>query len=305
MAHSFAANSVNKNDTGSGDTIKKTVAAALTRKYPARDYSHIFDNIDNKTVENSAALARSVIKENVRRGTLSKEDLKDMPYLYGGLTLFYAANEKNNTKAANLSHALAYTKQAASDIYNTQVPKSVSQNNQVSENYLSSVPNYIIQDAADYLYDAYDTFSKKHFEERNVQNSPLPTYEEAKTKGSGWLLCDEKESIFHDNGKGEKEKKYVHPDGREVVFDGDTFEVITDPELMGTYNYGKYLPEDSYEKTVLGTMDYAVDGISHFWHDVLPYLIFLKSNTREEFETKIKPFLDYLANAGILIDNSD
>ncbi len=53
----------------------------------------------------------------------------------------------------------------------------------------------------------------------------------------GWTELPPSQSVFHDNGTGLPERKFIHVDGREAVYDGDTGQVITDPEVAGTYNY--------------------------------------------------------------------
>ena len=45
------------------------------------------------------------------------------------------------------------------------------------------------------------------------------------------------QSVYHDNGIGRPEEKYIKSDGREAVFDGDTFKPVADPSYMATYNY--------------------------------------------------------------------
>lgn len=72
---------------------------------------------------------------------------------------------------------------------------------------------------------------------RDELNSPLPgSADEAKK--SGFELLSPMKSKYHQNLRGKLEQKFIHPDGREVVFDGDTGEVVTDPKIKGTYNYG-------------------------------------------------------------------
>lgn len=68
-------------------------------------------------------------------------------------------------------------------------------------------------------------------------NQNLPTFEEAVTPGSRWVLQPPDLSKFHDNHVGRPEYKFVHPDGREVVFDGDSKIIISEYPLWGTYNF--------------------------------------------------------------------
>ena len=51
-----------------------------------------------------------------------------------------------------------------------------------------------------------------------------------------WAQMPPSQAAFHQNG-GAQDLKYIHPDGRELVFDGDTGQLITDDRFMGTYNY--------------------------------------------------------------------
>ena len=99
------------------------------------------------------------------------------------------------------------------------------------------------------------------------------------------ILC----IIIGCNGIGKPELKYVNSDGREAVFDGDTHLPISDPDYIATYNYFPpyQLPEAP------GLNDYYKLGTSyvgHFFCDMLPYYLFLDSNTREQFEAKIPLF---------------
>ena len=59
---------------------------------------------------------------------------------------------------------------------------------------------------------------------------------------------------FHDNWYGyEGNRKYVHPDGYEIVVDVNNA-LVTHPAVMGTYNYGR-------------------NSLSHLFLDVVPYFI--------------------------------
>jgi hypothetical protein len=73
--------------------------------------------------------------------------------------------------------------------------------------------------------------------ERDVLNSPLPRTAK-KAEASGFELQSRAKSSFHQNMRGKPELKYIHPDGREVIFDGDSGEVVTDPRIKGSFNYG-------------------------------------------------------------------
>lgn len=72
---------------------------------------------------------------------------------------------------------------------------------------------------------------------RGALNGNLPKYEEAVAYGSPWKLLPPNESVLHDNGNGLPERKYVHTDGREVVFDGDTHQILRGGLYGGTFNF--------------------------------------------------------------------
>ena len=73
---------------------------------------------------------------------------------------------------------------------------------------------------------------------RDALNQNLPTSNQAGAPGSPWVLLPFEKAILHQDGIGAAERKFIHPDGREVVFDGDTAAIVTDPRYMGTYNFG-------------------------------------------------------------------
>lgn len=118
------------------------------------------------------------------------------------------------------------------------------------------------------------------FEQRDKLNGDIPAYKEVSKKGSGWILLDPSMSVFHDNGKGKSELKYINPDGREVVFDGDTLKPITDPQYKGTYNYVTPAPKPKSVTDVGGWVDFGVKGVGHSVVDVLPYYLSGQKNDR-------------------------
>lgn len=61
----------------------------------------------------------------------------------------------------------------------------------------------------------------------------------------------------NDNGVGKPELKFIHPDGREVVFDGGTRQIITSDQYRGTYNYVNPAPVPSSILDVRGTASYV------------------------------------------------
>ena len=59
-----------------------------------------------------------------------------------------------------------------------------------------------------------------------------------------WMAMEGYQAAFHQNG-GAEDLKFIHPDGRELVYDGDTVKIITSDAHMGTYNYvNATIPED-------------------------------------------------------------
>ncbi|MCX2783662.1 PQQ-binding-like beta-propeller repeat protein [Microbulbifer thermotolerans] len=119
-----------------------------------------------------------------------------------------------------------------------------------------------------------------HFEGRDARNGNLPSYEQATGKGSEWDLLPPEQSIFHDNGVGKPELKFIHPDGREAVFDGDTLSLVTDPKYVGTYNYVNPAPVPDKWYDVGGWGAYAGKGLGHLVLDVVPY--WMGGNVRGE-----------------------
>ena len=112
-----------------------------------------------------------------------------------------------------------------------------------------------------------------HFEGRAAKNINLPSYGQATGEGSQWNLLSPEESVFHDDGVGNAELKYIHPDGREADFNGDTLELLTHPEYIGTYNYVNPAPKPQNWYNVGGWGVWAGKGLAHGLVDVAPYLV--------------------------------
>lgn len=111
-----------------------------------------------------------------------------------------------------------------------------------------------------------------HFEERDERNRPLPKTE-GEARKNGFQLYPEWMSTEHQNGEGKSEKKYAHPDGREVVFDGDSGKVVRNPKYKGTFNYAhQELPGDG-ASDIVGWAKWAGSGLKHGLQDILPYFI--------------------------------
>lgn len=105
-------------------------------------------------------------------------------------------------------------------------------------------------------------------------------------------MLDPAESIYHDDGIGEAELKYIHLDGREAVFNGDTLKPMTDPRYMATYNYVVIVEKPDRlqifnKESRNDWLNFCYSYAGHFACDVLPYYLFGCCNTREQFENKI------------------
>ena len=112
-----------------------------------------------------------------------------------------------------------------------------------------------------------------HYEIRDFFNNPIPPVVSTPSTTPGWTELPPSQSVFHDNGTGLPERKFVHVDGREAVYDGDTGQVVTDPAVAGTYNYVNpgVAPDHWYD--VGGWTVFVVRGTGHVVVDVLPYLV--------------------------------
>lgn len=80
-------------------------------------------------------------------------------------------------------------------------------------------------------------------------------------------------SIYHQNGFGEPELKFICDDGREAVFTKDfsedgSYQLYTDPRYKGTYNYCNPV-------NILGY-------VGHFFADMVPYYLTGNSNERNQ-----------------------
>ena len=119
-----------------------------------------------------------------------------------------------------------------------------------------------------------------HYEIRDLKNNPKPTYVEVTRPNSGWVKLPASQNVYHDNERGKAEIKFVHPSGREVVFDGDTLERINDPKYRGTYNYVNPMSDDIERDTLAVFLEYWTRNIDHVIFDIVPYK--LGDNDRDE-----------------------
>ena len=143
----------------------------------------------------------------------------------------------------------------------------------------------------DFFTGVYHKVTEFHFENRDALNTFLPSYDKMmymeKIGGNEWILLAPELSVLHDNGIGDSELKYIHPDGREVVYTRDfssdgSYEIYTDPKYKGTYNYvvPGNKPDDILD--VKGWIEFGGKGIGHVFADVIPYYLTGKKNEREE-----------------------
>lgn len=97
-----------------------------------------------------------------------------------------------------------------------------------------------------------------------------------------WRLLPTKMSIYHDNGIGKEELKYINIDGREAVFDGDTLGIMRDAKYKATYNYVSPAKEPKGVTDIKGIVDYGVKGLGHILMDMMPYYLTGSKNDRNQ-----------------------
>ena len=91
-----------------GSEIKTKVKSVLSKKYGELDTRHLFDDIDDKDIEDNIETAENTIKTNIDIGALNKSLLTKLPNLRDGLALSYAAANKGNNKEATKAREAAY-----------------------------------------------------------------------------------------------------------------------------------------------------------------------------------------------------
>ena len=111
----------------SGKTIRNNIQGVLSKRLGPLNTKHLFDGIDDKSIENSIPTAQNVIKSNVSKGLLPKDYQNRFPNLLDGLSLSYAAAEKGNSKAATKAREAAYTETGVTSLAKKNNPLS-SQN---------------------------------------------------------------------------------------------------------------------------------------------------------------------------------
>lgn len=100
-----------------GSTIKKNIKNVLSKKYGALDTKNLFDDIDDKDVEDNIETAENTIKTNIDIGALNKSLLTKLPNLRDGLALSYAAANKGNNKEATKAREAAYMEQESTKTF--------------------------------------------------------------------------------------------------------------------------------------------------------------------------------------------
>ena len=149
---------------------------------------------------------------------------------------------------------------AANDIHSRQ-------HNILSET-LEDIPQTIWYGATEWHYEMRDKLNK--------YDTSIYTHKIILDEQMEWRR--ETRDIFHQDGIEPKERKYCHPNGWEVVYDGKSLadqnpRVVTDDKIRGTYNYidPGAPPENWYD--VPRWTEYAARGIGHTVVDIVPYWI--------------------------------
>lgn len=88
-----------------------------------------------------------------------------------------------------------------------------------------------------------------------------------------WQEMKGDQAAFHQNG-GAEDLKFIHPDGRELVYDGDTNELMIDDRYMGTYNYvNATIPADATPGPIEAYLNTRTEGSRlHKAYDVDPWI---------------------------------
>jgi len=115
-----------------------------------------------------------------------------------------------------------------------------------------------------------------HYELRDALNSgaegspaTFDDFEQAYARDE-WKEMKGDQAAFHQNDDGVEDLKFIHPDGRELVYDGATEGLMTDDRYMGTYNYeNATIPADSTPGPVEAFLNTRTEGsLRHREYDV-------------------------------------
>ena len=117
-----------------------------------------------------------------------------------------------------------------------------------------------------------ERLSSWHFEGRDGRNINLPTDLAAAEAADGWVKVDAGQAVLHQdpNTPGE-DYKFVHPDGREAVYNSQTGEMVTSDAYRGTYNFVHMPPKPEEWSDVGGWVEWGARGIGHTVTDVIPW----------------------------------
>lgn len=88
-------------------------------------------------------------------------------------------------------------------------------------------------------------------------------------KNRSWLELKGFQNLEHQNKRGLPERKFIHTSGAEIVFDGDTRELLKDDSIRGTFNYINPLPISDVTG-VSSAVEFMVKGTGHMVVDWLP-----------------------------------
>lgn len=121
-----------------------------------------------------------------------------------------------------------------------------------------------------------DTIETWHYEDRDARNTNLPANLTAvrALASDGWFMASPDQAAYHqDPSTPGVDLKFVHPDGREAVYNRLTGELVRDPAYAGTYNY-VHMPNKPKEwHDIAGWANWAIRGIGHLVVDVIPWKI--------------------------------
>ena len=109
----------------------------------------------------------------------------------------------------------------------------------------------------------------------------------SREKDGNWTQLDPDMSIYHQNGIGEPELKFICKDGREAVFTKDfskdgSYQLYLDPKYKGTYNYCNSGDKPTGITDIKGITNFAGKGTGHFFADMLPYYLTGYKNERNQ-----------------------
>ena len=140
-----------------------------------------------------------------------------------------------------------------------------------------------------------------HFEgrdEKNIISESFNDIEKSSRQTDGnWIELPEEMAMYHQNGIGSPERKFICKEGREAVFSKDdspngNYQLVTDPRYKGTYNYCNpaslpTLPNGITDFKGIGncisaSLQFAVKGAGHFFADMLPYYVMGCKNERNQ-----------------------